>query len=83
MVMLFEKHMFEFLESIFDVVIHRTNYFSSSVIPFQVDANILGWLHFKFNWVLGFNGLSQVLNIIFIDILDPKVINNQSKTDWS
>ena len=72
MVMLFEKHMLEFLEGIFDVVVHRTNQFPSSVVPFQVDSNILCWLHFKFDWILGFNGFSQMLYIIFINIFDPK-----------
>lgn len=84
MKMLLGSHLFKFLESIFDVVVHRTHQFSGDIVPFKVDTNILGWLHFfEFDWLLGFNGLLQVLYIIVIKKLDIKVINNRCKTYWS
>ena len=61
-----------------NVVVHGTNQFPCSITLFQVDANMLVWFHFKFDWVFGFNGFSQVLYIIFINILGPNLRNTKA-----
>ena len=49
------------------------------VIPFEVDADVLGRVHVKFDWVIFSDGCNEVVNISFVFIFYAKVVNNKSK----
>ena len=71
--------MFQFTKGLFDVAIHRKDASSVSVIPFEVDANVLIGALVTFDGIMLPQGRHQMSKIVVTMVFDQKVINNKGE----
>ena len=51
------------------------------VIPFKIDADVSSAVPVRLHQVVVADQLLEVQGVLFVDILDPKVVNNKGKGD--
>ena len=73
--------MFKFFEGIGDVVVHGAGEFACGVVPFEVNADVLGSIKVKFAGVAFADGSDEVVNIVMVDVFDTQVINYECEQD--